>query len=1087
MNAQAEIALCPECGRPIPTAAPEGLCPACLALTAVDEPAADPAHTPPDQPFANLRFYGDYELIRELGRGAMGVVHLAHQLGVNRPVALKLLVGGAAAGRDFIHRFHTEAATAARLDHPGIVPVYEFGTHDGAYYLAMKYLEGGTLADRLKAGLLEPPEIARIMIRIAQAVHYAHQHGVLHRDLKPGNILLDTDGQPYVADFGLARLLETDSTLTLSSAILGTAAYLAPEIARGGASQATTASDIHGLGAILYELLTSHPPFTGPSLADILRKVQEEEPAAPWVRRTEDRGQRSDVSDRRPEVRGPWSVVRGPSDLCTICLKCLEKEPAKRYPTAQALADDLERFLNDEPILARPVTRLERAWRWCRRKPALASAYGLLLLLLLLLSIASPIAAYRIDQARQEAVHQARQARLNQYVADINLAAEALQTRHSPGRARELLTGLIPETGEDLRGWEWHYLWGQVQSDATYTLGEHPDNIRSLALSPSGTLLASSDWGGAIGLWDIESRERLLLRQERQTVHQVQFYSDQILVAANASGSVTFHRVADGRLLHKIEVGAAVHAISLTPARDRLAALFSNNQLATVRVWHLRSADSPDVMLAIEPAYDLPTVREQRGWLGRNAVAFSPSGRQLSAGYSDGTIRIFDAAKGAELRRLVGHTQAIGSLAWSSDGRWLASGAIYGDHEPAQVWDTTTGEVLATLAVPQRTPRYVAFTRDDRYLLVARSGGNLQVWRTADWSLDRVLLGHEHHVNAIVTGPTVDTLFSGGNDRRILAWNLAQPSKQPATLELPGLRAFDWSPLGDVLATVEAAAADPSRRGVFIRATGNLQTRRELPELTDVPLDLAFSPDGQRLAVLTPESVSVMDVAAGRLHRTDPLPETGSTLIAGFTSDGEALLLLAPDLRVTVWDVRQGTVRHTWSARLDRPQWSRLDKWTVSFHARSGLLALTVNRCLSLWDTRNHAHLADLHGDTSSTVHPAFSSDGSLIVSADADGRINVWDARTLTLRQELRRLEDSAFSAAVSPDGQRVAVGRYRGEISTVTLVDIEIGRELLAIPGAPGLVRQLAWSPDGSVLLARMDEGRAWVIPPGSLRPDN
>jgi eukaryotic-like serine/threonine-protein kinase len=402
MNAQAEIALCPECGRPIPTAAPEGLCPACLALAAVDEPAADPVHTPPDQPFANLRFYGDYELIRELGRGAMGVVHLAHQLGVNRPVALKLLAGGAAAGRDFIHRFHTEAATAARLDHPGIVPVYEFGTHDGAYYLAMKYLEGGTLADRLKAGLLEPPEIARIMIRIAQAVHHAHQHGVLHRDLKPGNILLDTDGQPCVADFGLARLLETDSTLTLSSAIVGTAAYLAPEIARGGASQATTASDIYGLGAIFYELLTGHPPFTGASLADILRKVQEEEPCLP---KSEIRNQKSEMG------RGISDLGFMISDLETICLKCLEKEPAKRYPTAQALADDLERFLNDEPILARPVTRLERAWRWCRRKPALAAAYGLLLLLLLLLSIASPIAAYRINDARRQATEEADTAR----------------------------------------------------------------------------------------------------------------------------------------------------------------------------------------------------------------------------------------------------------------------------------------------------------------------------------------------------------------------------------------------------------------------------------------------------------------------------------------------------------------------------------------------------------------------------------------------------------------------------------------------------------------------------------------------------
>jgi len=218
MITHTQVSVCPDCGCPIPGAAPEGLCPACLARAAVEVDLAgatldgQPAIETP----GNLRFFGDYELLDEAGRGAMGVVYRARQLGVNRVVALKLLLGGPAARRDFIHRFHTEAATAARLDHPRIVPIHEFGTHDGAYYLAMKFLDGGTLADRLRRGALDPRDAAKLVTGIGRAVHHAHQHGILHRDLKPGNILLDAQGEPYVADFGLARMLETDSSLTQS-------------------------------------------------------------------------------------------------------------------------------------------------------------------------------------------------------------------------------------------------------------------------------------------------------------------------------------------------------------------------------------------------------------------------------------------------------------------------------------------------------------------------------------------------------------------------------------------------------------------------------------------------------------------------------------------------------------------------------------------------------------------------------------------------------------------------------------------------------------------------------------------------------
>jgi eukaryotic-like serine/threonine-protein kinase len=453
--------VCPICGRALADTAPEGLCLACLLEAGIEdtpEPLELPSETIGSGP-AHPRFFGDYEILREVGRGGMGIVYEARQFGTRRTVALKLLSAGVFAGADAVHRFHTEAQAAARLEHPRIVPVYEAGLHDGQHYLAMRFMSGGTLSQWARTQPVDPRRAARIIRSLAEAVAYAHQRGVLHRDLKPGNVLLDETGEPHLADFGLARMAELEGGVTLTSAILGTAAYMPPEQAAGAVP--ITAGDIYGLGAILYELLTGHPPFTGASIPEILRKVQEEEPVLPLGRRSEvrdrrselgarkgkGRGQRPRIEDQKSEVRGQWSVVRGHSDLQTICLKCLEKDPARRYATAQDLADELQRFLNDEPILARPVTRLERAVRWCRRKPALATAYGLLLLLVLLLSIASPIAAYRINQSRQLAEAETANSRsiLSFLKDDLLVLADpyrVVQPELAPDREIALITAI---------------------------------------------------------------------------------------------------------------------------------------------------------------------------------------------------------------------------------------------------------------------------------------------------------------------------------------------------------------------------------------------------------------------------------------------------------------------------------------------------------------------------------------------------------------------------------------------------------------------------------------------------------------------
>jgi WD40 repeat protein/tRNA A-37 threonylcarbamoyl transferase component Bud32 len=368
---------CPRCGNELPANAPQGLCPVCLleqGLMSGDPDSSPP--TPPSSPHpdatkvydpgaepdgvngsveagAHVHYFGDYEIIRELGRGGMGVVYKARQISLNRPVALKLLKSDVLASEDERRRFQNEAEAVALLDHPHIVPLFEVGTHDGRQYFSMKLVGGDSLEKKLTDFASSPKAIGRLLRTAAEAVQHAHERGILHRDLKPSNILLNERGEPFVTDFGLAKRVVGDSELTASGAVLGTPPYMAPEQASGKRGAVTTATDVYGLGAILYALLTGGAPFRGSSVAEILDQVRDQPPVPP--------------SRLNP---------RTPRDLEIICLKCLEKDPKRRYASAQALADDLGRYVDGEPILARPTGPLERLWLWCKRNPRLAAALG---------------------------------------------------------------------------------------------------------------------------------------------------------------------------------------------------------------------------------------------------------------------------------------------------------------------------------------------------------------------------------------------------------------------------------------------------------------------------------------------------------------------------------------------------------------------------------------------------------------------------------------------------------------------------------------------------------------------------------------
>ena len=374
---------CPECGAELTADAPAGICPRCLLQVGMGESHVDESSDPdaptlisesatsaqaptlpptePDADQANgtqqigtrVRYFGDYELLEEIARGGMGVVFKARQTSLNRIVALKMILAGQLASEADVERFHTEAEAAAQLDHPGIIPIFEIGEHEEQHYFSMALVDGESLAKKLADGPLPTRDAAELVRTVAQSVQYAHDRGVIHRDLKPANILIDENGQPRITDFGLAKRVDADSGLTGTGQVLGTPSYMPPEQAGGETEKIGPLSDVYSLGAILYTLLAGRPPFQAASPMETLIQVLQREPVSP-----------RDLNDEIPR------------DLETICLKCLEKEPGRRYRSADELVDELQRFLCDEPIKARPVSTPHRFWKWYRRRVSLiAPAY----------------------------------------------------------------------------------------------------------------------------------------------------------------------------------------------------------------------------------------------------------------------------------------------------------------------------------------------------------------------------------------------------------------------------------------------------------------------------------------------------------------------------------------------------------------------------------------------------------------------------------------------------------------------------------------------------------------------------------------
>jgi eukaryotic-like serine/threonine-protein kinase len=622
-----------------------------------------------------LRSFRDYELIEEIARGGMGVVYKARQKSLGRIVAVKMLLFGGQAGKDLAQRFRAEAAAAASLQHANIVAIHEVSAHDGQPFFAMDFVEGPSLAQLAAGQPLPANRAARYVKIVAEAIHYAHEQGILHRDLKPSNVLIDPFDQPRVTDFGLAKRLtnsklETPNLeLTLSGQVLGSPNYMPPEQAAARRGQVGRHSDVYSLGAILYHLLTGRPPFVGETLTDTLHLVLNAEPVSPRL--------------LNPSV---------PPDLETLCLKCLEKEPARRYQTAQALAEDLDRVLRAEPIHARPIGPTARLWRWCRRKPAIATAYSLVILLVLLILIASPIALYRINHERQRAEKGELAARTSEldarqkaYASDMNrvqqelaqnnlgLALELLnrhrpaanslrssrreEAHSSPGNSQSLVTS----AAADLTGWEWRYLWRQCQGEERFILGEHTNGATAVGMLADGKTVFSAGKDKFVRLWDLESRREILRLPHAEAVIGATASTDgHYLATASMRGPESQPVLLWDLATQKAATLATsfwlrAGSIAFSPDNKWLAFV---SQLDGLRLWDVN---------ACSEVTNLPAAYLTEGPLG---IAFSPDSRTFA--YSEnnsGAIVLWDIASRSVTNRLTGHQGHVTTLAFSRDGQ----------------------------------------------------------------------------------------------------------------------------------------------------------------------------------------------------------------------------------------------------------------------------------------------------------------------------------------------------------------------------------------------------------------------------------
>ena len=1063
-----------------------------------------------------------YQVEAVLGHGGMGIVYRALDTRLHRSVALKMLLAGRYARPGERERFLREAEAAAGLRHPNIVQVYDVGDHGGRPYFIMEFVEGGSLAQQLSGAPLPARRAAELVATLAGAMQAAHQGGIIHRDLKPSNILVTADGTPKVADFGLARWQEGGAGLTKSGAALGTPSYMAPEQARGHVDAIGPPADVYSLGAILYELLTGRPPFRAETASETERQVIGQEPVPP--------------SRLNAKV---------PRDLETVCLKCLEKEPGRRYATAGELAADLARFLNDEPIRARRTGLLGRVVRWGRRNPLPAASLGAMVMTGLL-ALAAILWQWReAVEARQRAERAGAAERWERYRSNIAAAAAALQLEHSDTARRAL-----EAAPQEHRGWEWRHLKIRLDDSRAVMPGGKPRSEfwwpRPI-ISPSGDRLASVDSDPrTINIWDVQSSTVIAaLRGHESPVYVLAYSPDgKRLASGSADKTVRLWELPSGKTVGVLRGHEKpVEWLSYSPDGQRICSLdgesgrlwdVTTGRAIAVLGGHARNftafflPDGKRLVIGLDRQiclYDATTGR-QVAMLGSHdhriiRLAVSPEGRRMAShGEGEKHIRLWDGDTGREVAILRGHTVSPGVLAFSPDGSRLASGSPYPDNS-VRLWDAATGRRIATLLGHTNTTRSVAFSPDGRRLVSGSLDQTARLWDGENGQQVATLRGHTDRLWDATFTPDGRRVVTASADRKLRLWDAAS---------------------GDLIAVLLGHRAEVV--GAAFAAQGSLLVSRsddgesrvwdlELAERNGIlrghesfVYDVAFSPDGTRVASAAWDGTArVWDAATGRqtaLLRHDARhSEAHIVSSVAWHPDGAQLATVTRGDTITLWDLADGkpirvvtapTGGWTGDARaVFNPAGSLLASgsrdgtvrlWNVATGEAAGTLRAHAQAVLDvafrpdgrqlasvgyegtvrLWDVATRSEIGALHGDAEG-YRVAYSPDGRMIAASSVGGgNVRLWDVDTF---HELAVLPhgNRVYGLAFSPDGTRLAIGS--GD-NTIRLWDVASRQEVCQLRGHDSYVHAIAFSPDGTRLASASGDltVRIWDTVPPSVR---
>lgn len=999
---------------------------------------------------------GNYLLLGEVGRGGMGVVYRARQISLNRLVAVKMILSGEFARDVENKRFRAEAESAANLKHPNIVPVYEIGEEGGRQYFSMELIDGPNLQQALSCGPMLPRKAAQLILSVSDAVQYAHSQGIIHRDLKPGNILLDVQDEPRVTDFGLARHWAAASNLTATGEIVGTPGFIPPEQARCQDEQLRPTVDVYSLGALLYATLTGRTPFQAENPLEVLRQVIEDAPVEP--------------RSLNPAV---------PRDLETICLKCLEKNPARRFSTAAELGLELRRFLDGVPIRSRPIGRLEKRLRWCRRNPTTAGMLGIVLgsvvaILLLLwthnrelgrLNDELQMSAAISHQLQGVAESNARQAKDALYAANVAQAATAWREA-DPRAVKQILDRELPIAGEDdRRGFEWRYLYLQaVQSHRT---------LMDLN-TPLYTIVPLPDQG------------RLAVAGQDAVVQ----------IIDRATGAVA-------QVIRTDQI--EVNGIAFSPDGQEMATAGDDG---TIRIWNRATGK------------ERLRIRSSRG--KQYQLLYTPDGRQLITSNDFPQIVILDSQTGEEVRTLAGHGKLVNSMIYLQDTRTLVSGS---HDKTIRLWDctkweevfswTAAGQARSVVACNNQTVLVVgtnlgqlhsvdlngrrelsrvnhhdgieslAAHPDGGIVAAGDRGGSIRIWKigvdghltdsdVTPWS------AHQGIVYSLAWNADGSRLISAGSDGRVVSWNMATSRRSgPRVFELGPIttagsdRAFYQNPATDQIVVCETA---PTRTvSLWNFKTGKLVDKTEKYDNHEIGID----PHGKFFAVTTqandlclfktiPGATVLPKVpAAVRWHAPGDLNRphffTGSDRIAiscGRTGD------LTDSSVNTVWLLGLPDLDAAEQIPLPNP-----GEFAIS--PDGTLIAIGNQAGLALWHVGSRKFVWKVAQSTLIKCM-AFSPDGKLLATGGDERTVTVRHVSNGTVQHELHSHRTRIRAVHFSADSRTLA----SASDGVLKLWHVPTGRELFEfnVPKAESF-RQIEFTHDGNHLIwgvHRFDKNR-------------